>query len=305
MNVKKHGKLLKSLYALNGKLARRIQGRILSDTVMRHGQSDIGQNNEVRQIQTRGKNVRVEDFVLEKIIFNNIFEKDIRRVFIYKKAERLAKAIHLIEPAFSGSISLRTRIDAIAVGLVDAAMLPSGAVRAALSRELLMLSSVLSIASTSGFLSSMNAELIIHEAHNLLQEVATYEEPRLFFDEAPTLSTIAKGVSSREGARHFAPLQSRRIAQSPPVRVAPAADGKGHIKDTRTDNIKDTQIKDRREAVLSVIKNKGRASIKDISTLIRGVSEKTIQRELLTLIATGRVLKQGERRWSTYSLSLA
>lgn len=265
---------------------------------MRHGQSDIGQNNEVRQIQTRGKDVRIEDFVLEKSIFNNIFEKDIRRVFIYKKAERLAKAIHLIEPAFSGSVSLRNRVGAIAVGLVDAAILPSGAARAALSRELLMLSSVLSIASTSGFLSSMNADLIAREAHNLLQEIAAYEEPRLSFDEAPTLSTIAKNVFSREAPRHVNPTPVRRTAPISSEGNKTYSKDKGHIKDNEAGN-----IKDRREAVLSVIKNKGKANIKDISTLIRGVSEKTIQRELLALIATGMVLKQGERRWSTYSLA--
>ena len=33
-----------------------------------------------------------DDFVFEKGIFNNIFEKDIRRVFIYKKAEQLAES---------------------------------------------------------------------------------------------------------------------------------------------------------------------------------------------------------------------
>jgi hypothetical protein len=260
---------------------------------MGHEKSDIGHSDKSLQINAKGKDVRAEDFVLEKSIFNNIFEKDIRRVYIYKKAERLAKAIHLIEPAFSGSISLRNRVGAIAVGLVDAAILPSGAARAALSRELLMLSSVLSIASTSGFLSSMNADLIAREAYNLLQEIAAYEEPRLSFDEAPTLSTIAKSVFSREVSRHANP--------TPPKHLAPrnsAFGGKGHIKDNEASN-----IKDRREAVLSVIKNKGKANIKDISTFIRGVSEKTIQRELLALIATGIVLKQGERRWSTYSLA--
>ena len=62
-------------------------------------------------------------------------------------------------------------------------------------------------------------------------------------------------------------------------------------------------IKDRREALLDILKNKQKASIKDISTLIRDVSEKTIQRELTALIDEGVVLKQGERRWSTYSLA--
>jgi hypothetical protein len=119
------------------------------------------------------------DFVLEKSIFSNIFEKDIRRVYIYKKAERLAKAIHLVAPAFRNSPALRDRMDHVAVGLVDAAILPPTSARDALSRELLALSSVLSIGRTGGLLSSMNAELISREAQNLLQEVAAYEEPCL------------------------------------------------------------------------------------------------------------------------------
>ena len=120
---------------------------------MRHRQLNIGHSTELQKIHAGGKHTPSEDFVLEKSIFNNIFEKDIRRVFIYKKAERLAKAIHLIAPAFAESVSLRNRIDAIAIGLVDAAILPSGAARMALSRELLALSSVLSIARTGGLLS--------------------------------------------------------------------------------------------------------------------------------------------------------
>lgn len=252
---------------------------------------DIGQNTEIQQIQAKGRSSYSEDFVLEKNIFNNIFEKDIRRVFIYKKAERLAKAIHLITPAFAESVSLRNRIDAISIGLVDAAILPSGTSRTSLSRELLALSSVLGIARTGGLLSSMNAEIIVREARILLQEVAAYEEPRLFLDDAPTLSEIAKLQNSNQ-------KEPKKQATKLITSARPSEGGKVHIKD-----IKDTKsIKDRSDAVLSVIRNKGEASIKDISTLIRGVSEKTIQRELSALISSGVVLKRGERRWSTYSL---
>jgi hypothetical protein len=247
---------------------------------MQKGQP-IGQSTSVQQIHTKGKEGRLDDFVLEKSIFNNIFEKDIQRVFIYKKAERLAKAIHLITPAFAEAVSLKNRIDSIAVGLVDAAILSSTSARASISRELLALSSILSIARTGGLLSPMNIELITREAHILLQEVASYEEPRLLLDDAPTLSKIAKLQNSNQ-------IKPRELQR-------PADGGKGHIKDTKG-------VKDRRDAVLSVIKDKKSASIKDISTLIRGVSEKTIQRELAALIAEGTVLKQGERRWSIYSL---
>ncbi|MDP2665511.1 MAG: hypothetical protein Q8P23_02625 [bacterium] len=268
---------------------------------MRHGQSDIGQSTEVRKIQTSVKHSQPEDFVLEKSIFTNIFEKDIRRVFIYKKAERLAKAIHLITPAFAESVSLKNRIDAIAVGLIDAAILSPAIARTALSRELLALSSVLSIARTGGVLSSMNAELIAREAHMLLHEVASYEEPRLSFDETPSLSDIAKNASSREEPQHPIFSTMKRSVLRHSARGGSTSGGKGHIKDT--EHLPDSPIKDRRDAILSVIKNKGTASIKDISTLVRGVSEKTIQRELSSLIGLGMVLKQGERRWSTYSLA--
>lgn len=261
---------------------------------MRHERADIRHTVETKQIQTVGKDWRNGDFVLEKTIFNNVFEKDIRRVYIYKKAERLAKAIHLVAPAFASSPSLRNRIDAIAVGLVDAAVQPSGSARTALSRELLALSSMLSIARTGGLLSSMNAELIAMEAQTLLQEVAGYEEPRLLLEDAPTLSGIAKSAQRSEAGNG-----NVRVSHRPAARTAAPVD-KGHVKDiSRT---AEGPLKDRREGILSIIRDKRTASIKDISTLIRGVSEKTIQRELAALVAQGTLRKQGERRWSTYSL---
>lgn len=267
---------------------------------MQKGQN-IGHEVEIRQIQTGGKDVQSGDFVLEKTIFNNIFEKDIRRVFIYKKSERLAKAIHLIAPAFAESVSLKNRIDSIAIGLVDAAILPSGTARLTLSRELLALSSMLSIARAGGLLSSMNSELITREAHILLQEIAAYEEPRLFLDNVPTLSEIAKKTLARESVQKTNSVAAKNIVRSGSVRDGSVIGDKGHLKDIK--DVSDIRIKDRREAVLSVIKNKGKASIKDISTLIRGVSEKTIQRELIVLIAEGMVKREGERRWSIYSLA--
>jgi hypothetical protein len=51
-----------------------------------------------------------------------------------------------------------------------------------------------------------------------------------------------------------------------------------------------------------VRKNRG-ASIKDISRVIKDCSEKTIQRELNTLIEQGAIIREGERRWSTYRLA--
>jgi predicted HTH transcriptional regulator len=61
--------------------------------------------------------------------------------------------------------------------------------------------------------------------------------------------------------------------------------------------------KDNREKrILDVIRDKGVVSIKDISTVIFDVSEKTIQRTLQLLIDKGQIKKEGERRWAKYQL---
>ena len=251
--------------------------------------SDSGHKKD---IQTRNQGLKapgIDDFVLDKGIFSNIFEKDIRRVYIYKKAERLAKAIHLVAPAFTSSPALRNRIDTIAVGLVDAAVLPPMNAREALSRELLSLSSVLAIARVGSLLSAMNAEMIAREAHVLLSEIATYEEPRLFLDDAPSLATLARTAGSTPMA---SAVRRERSEVEPRLAIK---DNKGHVSDNPAPS-------GRRDAIRAILSERGPSYIKEISTVLRDISEKTIQRELAHLVAEGSVLKVGERRWSQYLL---
>lgn len=261
-------------------------------------------NGHGKELQSqKGHDVRThsDNFVLEKGIFSNIFEKDIRRVYIYKKAERLAKAIHLVSPAFRTAPALRDRMDGIAVGLVDAAILPPTAARDSMSRELLALSSVLSIARTGGLLSSMNAELISREAQQLLQEIATYEEPRLFLDDAPSLAELTKEAGAERLLGQHPQAARARDAGPRPQRAAQAK-GTQSSKGQSQGQVKDKNA-ERREVIKSILRSKGPSYIKDISTMIRDVSEKTIQRDLQALIDSGEVVKTGERRWTTYAVA--
>ncbi len=257
----------------------------------------MSDTRHIKDIQTLKNGVEgqsLDMFVLDKSIFSNIFDKDIKRVYVYKKAERLAKAIHLVSPAFRTSPALRDRIDRVAVGLVDAAILPPALAKDGLSRELLALSSVLSIARSGHLLSAMNADLIAREAQLLLQEVAGYEEPRLFLEEAPTLAELARSSTRASGAeaRHERRLPAAQTS------VQAAEESKGQYKGQET-----PAKGSRRDAILSVLGTKGPSYIKDISLVVREVSEKTIQRELAQLVAEGQVVRSGERRWTTYALS--
>lgn len=63
-----------------------------------------------------------------------------------------------------------------------------------------------------------------------------------------------------------------------------------------------SQLTDRSERIKTVLDAKPAATIKDIAEVITDVSEKTIQRELNSLIEKGQVVRDGERRWSKYSI---
>lgn len=63
-----------------------------------------------------------------------------------------------------------------------------------------------------------------------------------------------------------------------------------------------SQLTDRAERIKTVLEAKPNATIKDIAEIITDVSEKTIQRELNSLIEKGQVRREGERRWSKYSV---
>jgi DNA-binding transcriptional ArsR family regulator len=62
-----------------------------------------------------------------------------------------------------------------------------------------------------------------------------------------------------------------------------------------------SQLTDRAARIRTVLEAKPQATIKDIAEIITDVSEKTIQRELNSLIEKGQVIREGERRWSKYS----
>ena len=173
----------------------------------------------------------------------------------------------------------------VSVCLVDGAVCTPTQAREMLSRELLALSSILSIARSTGMLSPMNADIIAREARHLLEEVAGYEAPQLTFEDTPNLTHALKF----EKVEKKAPIRKERPMLS-------IGQDKGQVKMASSGN------NNRRDAIISVLQSRGPSYIKDISVVVRNVSEKTIQRELQSLVLEGKVSKTGDRRWTTYRL---
>jgi len=103
--------------------------------------------------------------------------------------------------------------------------------------------------------------------------------------ETPALASRSS-VSAR---RETSPVRQRRVS-IPPGDISSDA------------HLVYSQLVDRSTRIKTVLEAKPEATIKDIAEVITDVSEKTIQRELNSLIEKGQVKRQGERRWSKYSL---
>jgi DNA-binding transcriptional ArsR family regulator len=167
-----------------------------------------------------------------------------------------------------------------------------------LSSRIAEVLSLLEISFNSGLVSEMNLRVLTEEYKNLLKVIKEKETgflalPKDFFNKVDNQS-----------------LPSESVVKS----LSDSSSYKGHLKDnkmsfthrpssrTLRDNSKSKEG-DRRKLIIDLVKSRGEITINDAVSIIRNVSEKTIQRELISLTNEGILLKKGERRWSRYSLA--
>ncbi len=150
----------------------------------------------------------------------------------------------------------------------------------ALKHALIAFESKLRVAHASRVLSGDLLEVFLHEIDSVQRSLRKYVEP-------VSVNPLMRGEATGE-----TPSRERKPAR---VRIeggTPQAQAHEHASATVS----------RRERVLNVLRDKGEATIKDIIEVVTDCSEKTIQRELISLIKDNMVLREGERRWSKYKL---
>ena len=206
--------------------------------------------------------------------------------------------------------------------------------------DLLRLLSLLDIASNAGFISEMNFSILKKELESIVETLLLkvspndmsgaisgklnkefFALPRQLFFSAPNPQDFSRLSDStnepnaeqlqgslyswadvsrledaykRQNKGHGNDIQS--FTQSPLVRKA------GH--NNKGQNLGSDAVPNSRElTIIKMLKDKSNLTIRDFFLVIKGCSEKTIQRELLRLVRIGVLKKSGERRWSRYSLS--
>ena len=206
--------------------------------------------------------------------------------FISLKTERLVSAIHLVTGLMDTKESLRDELRSAALSSMNDLYVVSEGTIARIGH----ITSLLEVGLTGGLISNMNYSILKQEylklGEGLSKTIATegvnaYTLPESFF--GGNISDIKK-------------------TQTYKTKVLDKKDK------TRGPNLMSTPGKtSRQDLIVKVLKDGEECTIKDIISRVSIIdptvdcSEKTIQRDILSLVASGTLNKRGERRWSRYS----
>jgi hypothetical protein len=230
----------------------------------------------------------------------DFFSHNTTFVYIYKKTEKLTTALYMVSNLFSDSEpmkwTLRTKSSQLLsfiIGFKDILRSREHEFVHEVRSRILEIVSLLDIASKSGLVSPMNFSILHTEFMNLahaLKDIKKDVEKNTDFSIA---SQFEEDKHVHKNETTFAQMKSDQGR----VHTSPAE--VHSIKDKEEMSFKKTN---RQQIILTLLKKKDDLTIKDIAEVITDCSEKTIQRELVSLIAQGAIKKTGDRRWSRYTL---
>jgi hypothetical protein len=246
-------------------------------------------------------------------------DKDIKAMsYIVEKSSRIASVTFLLADVLDKESPLHTELQKTAIGLIrdSAKSAKSIQSRESLVSHLLTLVALLDTSDRSGQLSHMNTETLSDEATALSEFIniidwhsgRRFTEESLFGGEVPrdvfSPEPMATASNSYKSHQRDTLLPHQRQQQQSPDFYASQTqkqnEPKGRVQ--YKERVQEAQ-KDRRATILGLVQKKDRINVKDVSNIIKDCSEKTIQRELLALVKQGVLKKEGERRWSTYSMA--
>jgi hypothetical protein len=209
--------------------------------------------------------------------------------YIFKKTEKIACAVFYIlrsDTLIRRDDALVSDIEGTARTLQDVSLESlrgtqdsAGRQGEVLRHALITLESKLRIAHAARLINQDHLEVFLHEIDSVQRTLRKYIESAT---ANPLLSELeVRQIEPRE--RKISRHQEERVRTASPVSL-----GQG--------------TESRRTRVLNVLRDKGEATIKDIVEVVTDCSEKTIQRELISLIKDNVIVREGERRWSKYRL---
>lgn len=273
-------------------------------------------NNLINTQNQNNPNTRADISVL--------FEGDSYGLFVFQKTDKLVKAIYLLTGLMSDKEPMRERTRALANKMLENAFGMSERIWGEEIYQKNLLSAIgeisvlFDIAENTKMMSKMNHQIITSELKKLSEFLVTSSvnyssakiafEPNLFdgdynyvpdqnFQATPLIqnpnnikNNIIKDTNYLPKGQNEIAVANTKNNSNEKVSITKTVAPEKIVKDKNS----------RQEIILSMLKSGVKLTIKDFAKNIKDCSEKTIQRELLSLVSKGVLKKEGERRWSKY-----
>lgn len=201
---------------------------------------------------------------------------------VFKKTERIVAGLYLITGLLKDKEPIKWKIREHSMSLLSSVLtlndnqaFEKDTVARSIFSDLFEIISAINLAHLSGLLSDMNHEIMRGELDKLMN----------------ILKDNMVNNKEREGY-----ILSEKFFNNV---VNKASQVESRVKDS---SVETNRKVDRKTAIVEVLKNRSNLTVKDVAQVVTGCSEKTIQRELIELVEKGVVKREGERRWSRYSL---
>ncbi|MCC7160280.1 hypothetical protein IT399_00925 [Candidatus Nomurabacteria bacterium] len=264
----------------------------------------------------------------------NIVIKDTATSISYKKTNKLVTALYMVTDIMDKDEPLRNKLRTLGISIIsDISSTPHHA-----SGKVSDTMSFLDIARTIGIISDMNYSILKKEFIFLDQSIREYTGNIQSLNREINLTELFKEEiqNSEENSteqNNFSKGHYNSIGHHAPTRIGvqkgstllKALSDKRLFTSTKTSNMPnrnapdlnknnfDLLKKQRRFEIINMIKNSGgNATISDIKNAAQktpanaeslvSCSEKTLQRELVSMISDGVLYRTGEKRWSKYSI---
>lgn len=256
--------------------------------------------------------------------------KDGFYAFVFLKSEKLATAIYAITDFLSDNEPIKWKLRSRSLDMVfDADSLLKnrkvfltatslGKIHSLVSDIVVMLR----VAYVGGSVSRMNFEVIKEEFENFAKTIedklSSVSDRKYISDDAVYSAyseLVRAGREPRSDLFGTGLLPASQSMSRPPISRSVAVPNRSLSslgqKDIKKDspnellglNSSAEKKSIRKEQIINFLKDKGWTGINDIAGALPDCGAKTVQRELLDMVARNILKKQGERRWSRYMLA--
>jgi hypothetical protein len=274
----------------------------------------------------------------KNLVVLKLFEKDNFLLFVYKKTERIVSALYLMGDLLSDSEPIKWKFREVGIGIISRIMsfttnpMLKTEIISGVTSDLLKILSFIEVAFMANLISEMNFAILKKELESLLETLSFQSSSKpenrsknlsfdkdffalpneLFAGSGQIQNSVPEQANDNfvknQSVYAWADVQGHYKGQmQEPFKAGQTFQGHGEVpasKPARSRMSKNASGDGRQKAIMKLLERGNDLTIRDFSLVIKGCSEKTIQRELLRLVKIGVLKKAGERRWSRYSLAV-